>query len=86
MCLMGSLAIVGVSCTPPADPQEYAGPAIVSFDTDDNSLYLVASDEGAFSIEPFAYLGIPSQEYPFYGNAAVGQQLTRLQVGSSLMW
>jgi len=42
--------------------------------------------EGAFSVEPFAYLGIPSQEYPFYGNAAVGQQLTRLQVGSSLMW
>ena len=42
--------------------------------------------DGAFSVEPFAYLGIPSQEYPFYGNAAVGQQLTRLQVGSSLMW
>jgi len=42
--------------------------------------------EGAFSVEPFAYLGVPSQEYPFYGNAAVGQQLTRLQVGSSLMW
>jgi hypothetical protein len=42
--------------------------------------------EGAFSVEPFAYLGVPSHEYPFYGNAAVGQQLTRLQVGSSLMW
>lgn len=42
--------------------------------------------EGAFSVEPFAYLGVPSQEYPFYGNAAVGQQLTRLQVGSSFMW
>jgi len=42
--------------------------------------------EGAFSVEPFAYLGVPSQEYPFYGNAAVGQQLTRLQIGSSFMW
>jgi hypothetical protein len=42
--------------------------------------------DGAFSVEPFAFLGIPSHEYPFYGNAAVGQQLTRLQVGSSFMW
>jgi hypothetical protein len=42
--------------------------------------------EGAFSVEPFAFLGIPSHEYPFYGNAAVGQQLTRLRVGSSFMW
>ncbi|NNE61948.1 MAG: hypothetical protein HKN35_13725 [Woeseia sp.] len=42
--------------------------------------------DGAFSVEPFVFLGVPSQEYPFYGNAAVGQQLTRLQVGSSLMW
>jgi len=42
--------------------------------------------EGTFSVEPFVYLGIPSHEYPFYGNAAIGQQLTRLQVGSSLMW
>jgi len=42
--------------------------------------------EGAFSVEPFVHLGVPSHEYPFYGNAAIGQQLTRLQVGSSLMW
>lgn len=42
--------------------------------------------EGAFSVSPFAYLGVPSNEYPFYGNAAIGQQLTRLQLGSSLMW
>jgi hypothetical protein len=42
--------------------------------------------DGAFSVEPFVFLGVPSQEYPFYGNAAIGQQLTRLQVGSSLMW
>ncbi len=42
--------------------------------------------EGEFSVEPFAYLGVPSQEYPFYGNAAVGQQLTRLQIGSSFAW
>ena len=42
--------------------------------------------DGAFSVEPFVYLGVPSNEYPFYGNAAIGQQLTRLQVGTSLMW
>jgi hypothetical protein len=42
--------------------------------------------EGSFSVAPFVYLGIPSHEYPFYGNAAIGQQLTRLQVGSSLLW
>lgn len=42
--------------------------------------------EGPFSVTPFAYLGVPSHDYPFYGNAAVGQQLTRLQIGSSIMW
>ena len=42
--------------------------------------------EGAFSVEPCAYFGVPSHEYPFYGNAAIGQQLARLQVGSSFMW
>jgi hypothetical protein len=42
--------------------------------------------EGAFSIEPFAYLGMPSSDYPFYGNAAVGQNLKRLQIGSTFMW
>ena len=42
--------------------------------------------DGAFSVEPFVYLGVPSHEYPFYGNAAIGQQLTRLEVGSSLVW
>lgn len=42
--------------------------------------------DGPFSVEPFVTLGVPSSEYPFYGNAAVGQQLTRLQIGSSLMY
>ena len=42
--------------------------------------------EGTFFVEPFVYLGTPSHEYPFFGNAAIGQQLTRLQVGSSFMW
>jgi hypothetical protein len=46
--------------------------------------YRVRDD--AFSVEPFVYLGVPSQEYPFYGNAAIGQQLTRLQLGSSFIW
>jgi len=42
--------------------------------------------EGTFAVEPFIYLGTPSNDYAFYGNAAVGQQLTRLQIGSSLRW
>ncbi len=41
--------------------------------------------DGAFSVEPFAHFGIPTSDYPFYGNAAIGQQLNRLQVGSSFM-
>ena len=37
-------------------------------------------------IEPYAYLGVPSHEYPFFGHAAVGQQLLKLDVGSSFAY
>ena len=42
--------------------------------------------DGPVSIEPYAYLGLPSSEYPFFGNAAVGQHQTRLDIGSSFTW
>ena len=46
--------------------------------------YLVRS--GIFTIEPHVTLGVPSNEYPFFGNAAVGQQQTRLELGSLFAW
>ena len=46
--------------------------------------YLLKDDR--FSVAPFANLGVPSHEYPFFGNAAIGQQLTRLELGTSLLW
>lgn len=43
--------------------------------------YLVRSSPVA--IEPYALLRVPSNEYPFFGHAAVGQHQTRLEIGSS---
>lgn len=37
-------------------------------------------------IEPHIFLGVPSHEYPFFGNAAVGQQQTRLELGSTFLY
>lgn len=42
--------------------------------------------EGAFGIEPFVALGMPSNDYPFYANSAVGQNLKRFDIGTSLTW
>ena len=38
--------------------------------------------EGPLNIAPYAFLGVPSNEYPFFGNAAVGQHVTKFDVGS----
>ncbi|MDX1480835.1 MAG: hypothetical protein R3315_04110 [Woeseiaceae bacterium] len=46
--------------------------------------YLAKS--GPLSIEPYAFLGVPSQDYPFFGHAAIGQQLTKFEIGSSFLW
>jgi hypothetical protein len=46
--------------------------------------YLVR--DAALSIEPFVFLEVPSHEYPFFGNAAVGQHQTRLHIGSSFFF
>ena len=42
--------------------------------------------DGPLVIEPFAFLGIPSHEYPFFGNAAVGQHVLKFDLGSSFTW
>lgn len=42
--------------------------------------------DGPFVVEPYAYLGVPSSDYPFFGHAAVGQGLLKFDVGSTLAW
>lgn len=42
--------------------------------------------EGALSIEPFASLGIPSNDYPFFAAAAPGQNLTKFEVGTEFTY
>ena len=37
---------------------------------------------GPLEIEPFIALGVPSNDYPFFGHAAAGQNLVKLDVGS----
>lgn len=46
--------------------------------------YLVKSDP--IAIAPFASLGIPSNDYPFFAQAAVGQNLKRVELGTSLAY
>ncbi|MDX1556397.1 MAG: hypothetical protein R3212_10255 [Xanthomonadales bacterium] len=38
--------------------------------------------DGPLVIEPFVYYGVPSSDYPFFGHAAVGQNLWKLDVGT----
>ena len=42
--------------------------------------------EGPLSIEPFVSLGVPSSDYPFFANAAVGQNLNKLDVGADFTY
>jgi len=42
--------------------------------------------EGPFNIEPYAFFGVPSNDYPFFGHAAVGQNLNKFEVGSQFSW
>jgi len=41
---------------------------------------------GPLKIEPFIFYGVPSNDYPFFGHAAVGQQLWKIDVGSSFSY
>lgn len=42
--------------------------------------------EGVLRIEPFAALGVPSNDYPFFGASAVGQNLNKLDVGAEFTY
>lgn len=42
--------------------------------------------DGRFSIDTFALVDAPSNDYPFFGNAAVGQRLHKLELGSQFRW
>jgi len=42
--------------------------------------------DGPLVIEPHVGIGVPSQDYPFFGHAAVGQRLFKLDVGTSFTW
>lgn len=39
--------------------------------------------EGRLTIEPFVAYGVPTNDYPFYGHAAVGRNLWHVPVGAS---
>ena len=43
-------------------------------------------DSDTLRIEPFAISGIPSTDYPFFGHAAIGQHVKRLEIGSSFTY
>ena len=42
--------------------------------------------DGPLVIEPFAFYGVPTNQYPFFGHAALGQQLWKFDVGSSFTY
>ncbi|MDX1482555.1 MAG: hypothetical protein R3315_12805 [Woeseiaceae bacterium] len=46
--------------------------------------YLARS--GFLSIEPYVYLGIPSHDYEHFGHAAIGQNLWKVDVGSTFLY
>lgn len=46
----------------------------------------LAKASGRLRIEPFALVNIPSNDYPFFGHAAIGQNLDRIEIGSSFTY
>ncbi len=46
----------------------------------------LAKASGQLRIEPFLVAGFPSNDYPFFGHAAIGQNLWRIEPGSSFIW
>lgn len=49
-------------------------------------LSYLAYNSRTFEVEPHLFVGIPSHGYPFFGNAAVGQNQKRLEIGSSFRY
>lgn len=46
----------------------------------------LARNHGRWRIEPFAALGVPSNDYPFYAASAVGQNLTEFEIGADITY
>ena len=44
----------------------------------------LARSAPAYTVSPFVFFGVPSSDYTFFANAAVGQQLNRLEVGAEV--
>lgn len=44
----------------------------------------LAKSAPAYTVSPFVFLGVPSNDYTFFANAAVGQRLNRLEVGAEV--
>lgn len=42
--------------------------------------------DALLGIEPFVELAIPSNDYPFFGHAAIGQNLWKAELGSTFTW
>ena len=52
-------------------------------------LYVGASylaRQGALTVEPFVAFGFPTNDYPFYGHAAVGRNLWHVPVGAAISY
>ncbi len=46
----------------------------------------LAKATGQFRIEPFVVAGFPSNDYPFFGHAAIGQNLWRIEPGATFLY
>ena len=46
----------------------------------------LAKGTGRLRIEPYIVAGFPSNDYPFFGHAAIGQNLWRVEPGSSFLY
>jgi hypothetical protein len=46
----------------------------------------LAKASGRLRIEPYITAGLPSNDYPFFGHAAIGQNLWRVEPGSSFVF
>ena len=47
-------------------------------------LSYLAWNDRSWRIEPFAALGVPSNDYPFFAASAVGQNLTEFEIGADV--
>ncbi|TXS93012.1 transporter [Parahaliea maris] len=75
------------SIIPPADQENIDDG---KFRTDFQDFHLGVNyrawENANFSFSPFISYGTPSHDYPFFGNAAIGQNLWKLELGFDLVY